>query len=925
MNSLIRATLLLGLLISFASAELKEFKLTPSSNATWLFQTFYNELSEIKYSVFVDTGYTGYAKNSPLVVNGTDGTNITNVTSDMDLFAVRIFLGSTTSNRNIFTYKNFRPEIMSTSSTVLVNDGSVHLIENEYGMVYKSMPNFVDVNSPISYVKKSFAVVKDLEYYIMCKNSTLRLFSVTSFGEFEQKETIPCGMYLSTGKDFILSKSNSKLYVGNLLSTAIVELIHTLTIKDANTSETYAHDNVLMNVHNVIYSAVTDKNKIVVLDPRDNFTQESYLTIPFYENGTTTFYDPKYIHNMASYGSLIAIGCFMCDNGKGRVYVYFDNYLTDSTGKYKKFNRFELVFMMNGTENNKYFGLSLTINYKRIYIGGLGLYDTKKDQPSPNSTIFSIKDKLVNYCSGMYCNCIHGTYYDSNTGTCEKVSKKVIFVIVSILIVIVFLILIISIILMIMYLRSLSKQKQEKPKIFDIKDTSGYWVPEDFPLVIKNEQLTFGEGLLDVGVPLHDSVTIANKEGSKYNYTVEIPESYRYEANIKFPSGELFKGKEAEIDIELTMKCTTTTTESVKISVTDDKGNTYTAYIPIKIQTALSIYVDYEEIEECKTKQLIGEGSYGGVFKTVYKEGVVAVKMYKNSLTEEDLEQFHEEVDIYKKIRNEYIIQFIGFSDVPGHVMMVLEYAEFGSVKKNYPNESFNMAMAVKVIDDCANGMKVLHSLSIIHRDLKPDNLLLCSLSPKANVCAKISDFGTSKNLLSMKDNATMTGTIGTPTYMAPEVLNNQEYDLSADVYSFAMTCYEILTKTVPFHEFSYTWNIGEKVNEGYRPQFPMITSIPKTLIDLVEKCWSSDAHQRPIFDTIVSITRGVLTQQLSQIKEEKELRKSGTKAVLQNEANEDGILKDEQSNETTIDIVNDDVTASILNAVNDSDPFDGF
>ena len=65
-----------------------------------------------------------------------------------------------------------------------------------------------------------------------------------------------------------------------------------------------------------------------------------------------------------------------------------------------------------------------------------------------------------------------------------------------------------------------------------------------------------------------------------------------------------------------------------------------------------------------------------------------------------------------------------------------------------------------------------------------------------------------------------------------------------------------------------------------------------------------------------------------NEIKEEKELRKSlrkSTKPIPKEENNEDGILKDEQNNETTIDIVNDDVTASILNAVNDSDPFDGF
>ena len=94
---------------------------------------------------------------------------------------------------------------------------------------------------------------------------------------------------------------------------------------------------------------------------------------------------------------------------------------------------------------------------------------------------------------------------------------------------------------------------------------------------------------------------------------------------------------------------------------------------------------------------------------------------------------------------------------------------------------------------EISNGMKYLHERGIIHRDLKPENV------------PRICDFGSSRSmpkLHSKSSKLTMTGKIGTPLYMAPEILKGKtNYNETVDVYAFAIIMYEIVTLKVPFSE----------------------------------------------------------------------------------------------------------------------------
>ena len=121
---------------------------------------------------------------------------------------------------------------------------------------------------------------------------------------------------------------------------------------------------------------------------------------------------------------------------------------------------------------------------------------------------------------------------------------------------------------------------------------------------------------------------------------------------------------------------------------------------------------------------------------------------------------------------------------------------------------------------DAARGLAYLHSNGILHRDIKPDNVLVFSLGEVIGVNGKLMDFGSSRNINFLMTNMTFTKGIGTPTYMAPEVLNKEKYKKAADVFSFGVTVFKTfkLDDEDRKSAFKYRWDICAFIQCGKRP-----------------------------------------------------------------------------------------------------------
>ncbi|RWW12634.1 hypothetical protein GW17_00023691 [Ensete ventricosum] len=164
----------------------------------------------------------------------------------------------------------------------------------------------------------------------------------------------------------------------------------------------------------------------------------------------------------------------------------------------------------------------------------------------------------------------------------------------------------------------------------------------------------------------------------------------------------------------------------------------------------------------------------------------------------------------------------------------------------------FKLPALLRVAIDVSKGMNYLHQNNIIHRDLKAANLLMDENEAKLIYLflwqvVKVADFGVARV---KAESGVMTAETGTYRWMAPEVIEHKPYDHKADVFSFAIVMWELLTAKLPYEYLTPLQAAVGVVQKGLRPTIPKNTH-PK-LAELLEKCWQQDPAVRPDFSEIL-------------------------------------------------------------------------
>ena len=181
----------------------------------------------------------------------------------------------------------------------------------------------------------------------------------------------------------------------------------------------------------------------------------------------------------------------------------------------------------------------------------------------------------------------------------------------------------------------------------------------------------------------------------------------------------------------------------------------------------------------------------------------------------------------------------------------------------------FNQKLKVKCLLDSASAILFLHQLDIMYRDLKPNNILVVSLKPHSEVCAKLTDFGTARDLNPFKKEVSKTQ-VGSTNFMAPELINAAVHNKSVDTYSFAMVMFYIFSGEIPFKTKDAVGLI-QSVNSGERPDIP--STCPPEISELMQKGWKGEPSERPSFETIHDVLDKLFTQLMEKEDlEEKEL-----------------------------------------------------
>ncbi|KAK9270984.1 hypothetical protein L1049_026572 [Liquidambar formosana] len=270
----------------------------------------------------------------------------------------------------------------------------------------------------------------------------------------------------------------------------------------------------------------------------------------------------------------------------------------------------------------------------------------------------------------------------------------------------------------------------------------------------------------------------------------------------------------------------------------------------------VSVPTDGNDVWEIDARLLnfenkIASGTYGDLYKGTFCSQDVAIKIIKAENLNEDMrKEFAQEVYIMRKVRHKNVVQFIGACTTPPSLCIVTEFMSGGSVYDFLHKQKgiFKLPSLLKVAIDVSKGMDYLHQNNIIHRDLKAANLLM-----DENQVVKVADFGVARV---QDQSGVMTAETGTYRWMAPEVIEHKPYGQKADVFSFGIVLWELLTGKLPYEHLTPLQAAMGVVQKGLRPTIPRHTH--PMFVDLLERCWQQDPSLRPKFSEIIDILQQI-------------------------------------------------------------------
>uniref|UniRef100_A0AAZ3SR80 non-specific serine/threonine protein kinase n=1 Tax=Oncorhynchus tshawytscha TaxID=74940 RepID=A0AAZ3SR80_ONCTS len=189
----------------------------------------------------------------------------------------------------------------------------------------------------------------------------------------------------------------------------------------------------------------------------------------------------------------------------------------------------------------------------------------------------------------------------------------------------------------------------------------------------------------------------------------------------------------------------------------------------------------------------LGEGSYGSVFKAIHKESgqVVAIKQVP---VESDLQEIIKEISIMQQCDSPYVVKYYGSYFKNTDLWIVMEYCGAGSVSDiiRLRNKTLTEDEIATILKSTLKGLEYLHFMRKIHRDIKAGNILL-----NTEGHAKLADFGVAGQLTDTM--AKRNTVIGTPFWMAPEVIQEIGYNCVADIWSLGITSIEMAEGKPPY------------------------------------------------------------------------------------------------------------------------------
>ncbi|KAK6173137.1 hypothetical protein SNE40_016652 [Patella caerulea] len=294
-----------------------------------------------------------------------------------------------------------------------------------------------------------------------------------------------------------------------------------------------------------------------------------------------------------------------------------------------------------------------------------------------------------------------------------------------------------------------------------------------------------------------------------------------------------------------------------------------------------NLQIDLDTFPRSRLKFLnkLGEGKFGKVLKaealSISKSGMwetVAVKMWKDSSTDGEKEDFYNELVIMKKIPTHHnVVSFLGLTPAEGSnsALMIMEYVPGGNLltylrklrstnlaKTSSTEPSLHSQLSPKELlqfsHQIAKGMVHIASLHIVHRDVAARNILI----GENNIC-KISDFGLARETEGTDEYERCTKGPLPIRWMSVESLRDNLHTIKSDVWSYGVCLWEIATLGASPYPGKSAQMAMESILAGDRLECPI--HCKHDVYDIMESCWADDASCRPSFEDLVLKIEGLL------------------------------------------------------------------